>query len=174
MSSRAQAAIQRLYESADLRDELTDEEAKALLKWAEAELARLDRADADEDAYAAQVEALLRLLKQINRYAGRQGQAAQGSDQAPARIAELAATLGHAAGVGQVAASATGDPAGTIRALTDLLSAPTPTQSVASAAADDGTPSASTLRDQAPSSAVPNSPDQSLTLLPSGDDPVDL
>jgi hypothetical protein len=178
--SRAQAAVQRLYESADLRDELTDEEAEALLKWAEAELARLDRADASDDAYAAQVDTLLKLIKQVNRYAGRQGQAAaQSAEEAPTKIAELAASLGHLAGAEQVAAAGTGDPVGTIRALTNLLSESAQSQSAASAGAGADTPSAPPpplpqATDQVPSLSAPNSPDQPITLLPSGDDPVDL
>jgi ATP-dependent DNA ligase len=41
--SRAEDAVQRIYESAAVRDELTDDEAETLLKWAEAELTRLLR-----------------------------------------------------------------------------------------------------------------------------------
>jgi hypothetical protein len=179
MSSRAQAAVERLYESDNVRDELTDAEAEALLKWAEAELARLDRADVDDDAYSEQVDTLLSLLKQVNRYAGRQGQAAaQGADQAPAKIAELAAALGHAAPPEQVAAAGTGDPAGTIGALTALLSESTGQATAARTTASKDAPISSPPPDavaQVPSaSPPPQSPDQPPTLQPSGDDPVDL
>ena len=77
----------------------------------------------DDDTYAAQVDTLLDLLKQVNRFAGRQGQtSAQGVDPAAGKIAELAVALGHAAEPGQIASAGTGDPAGTISALTMLLS----------------------------------------------------
>ena len=94
--SRAESAVERLYERADLRDELTDDEAETLLKWAEGELVRLDASSPDDDAFDAQVDTLVRLIKQINRYAGRQGQlSAQDADQTPAAIATLAASLGY-------------------------------------------------------------------------------
>ena len=52
--SRAEDAVQRLYESADVRDELTDDEAETLLKWAEDELIRLDESGADDETFEAQ------------------------------------------------------------------------------------------------------------------------
>ncbi len=125
--SQLDDALMRLYENADLRDELTDDEATRLLQWAEAELARLDAAGADDDAFEAQVDTLLRLLKQVNRYAGRQGQGfaaqslAQDVDPAPGRIAELATALGHAADSQQIAAAGTGEPGSTVDALTALM-----------------------------------------------------
>ena len=122
--SRAQDALQRLYENADLRDELTDEEADTLLKWAEAELTRIDAASADDASFEAQADTLMSLLKRMNRFAGRQGQiSAQGVDPAPTNIAGLATELGHPASPDQIAATGTGDPASTIAALTALMSA---------------------------------------------------
>lgn len=122
--SRAQDALQRLYENADLRDELTDEEADTLLKWAEAELTRLDAASADDASFEAQADTLMSLLKRMNRFAGRQGQiSAQGVDPAPTNIAGLATELGHPASPDQIAATGTGDPASTIAALMALMSA---------------------------------------------------
>lgn len=122
--SRAQDALQRIYENADLRDELTDDEADAMLKWAEAELARIDAANPDDAGFEAQAETLTSLLKRMNRFAGRQGQnSAQGVDPAPSNIAGLATELGHPASPEQIAATGTGDPASTIAALTALMSA---------------------------------------------------
>lgn len=122
--SRAQDALLRLYENADLRDELTDDEAESLLKWAEAELTRLDAASADDASFEAQADTLMSLLKRMNRFAGRQGQiSAQGVDPAPTNIAGLATELGHSASPEQIAATGTGDPASTIAALTALMSA---------------------------------------------------
>jgi hypothetical protein len=122
--SRTQDALLRLYENADLRDELTDDEAETLLKWAEAELARIDAASPDDAGFEAQAETLTSLLKRMNRFAGRQGQiSAQGVDPAPTNIAGLATELGHPASPEQIAATGTGDPASTIAALTALMSA---------------------------------------------------
>ncbi len=123
--SRAEDALMRLYESASLRDELTDDEAQHLLKWAEAEVVRLDELGVDDDAFDAQVDTLMRLLKQMNRYAGKQGQiSAQGVDQTPEQIAGLAHELGHGADAAQISAASTGDPLGTVQALTALFSVP--------------------------------------------------
>lgn len=123
--SRAQDALQRIYENADLRDELTDDEANAMLKWAEAELARIDATSTDDANFEAQAHTLMSLLKRMNRFAGRQGQiSAQGVDPAPTNIAGLATELGHSASPEQIAATGTGDPASTIAALTALMSAP--------------------------------------------------
>ena len=141
--TRVQNAIQRIYEDADLRDELTDEEAAQMLKWAESELSRLDAAGADDAAFEAKLDTLLSLLKKMNRFAGRQGQLsaqadAQSNDQATGNIAALAAELGHSADAAQVAAAGTGDPSSTLTGLIGLLSgastalvtpvSPTPTQ----------------------------------------------
>jgi len=96
--SRVENAVQRLYESADVRDELTESEAETLLKWAEDELTRLDQSGADDATFEAKVATLMDLLKHMNRYAGRQGQlSAQADDQAPSAIASLAGSLGHKA-----------------------------------------------------------------------------
>ncbi len=135
--SRAEDALMRLYESASLRDELTDEEAQQLLKWAEDEVVRLDESGADDDAFEARVDTLMRLLKQMNRYAGRQGQmSAQGVDQTPQQIAGLASELGHAADAAQIGAASTGDPLGTVQALTALFSMPETATTTANAPND--------------------------------------
>ncbi|MFN8448098.1 MAG: hypothetical protein U0521_05795 [Anaerolineae bacterium] len=121
--SRVEDALMRLYENADLRDELTDDEAATLLKWAETELTRLDTPALDDETFEAQVDTLMKLLKQMNRYAGRQGQlSSQGVDETPGKIAALAVELGHAADAGQVAAAGTGEPGSTVAALTAMMS----------------------------------------------------
>jgi hypothetical protein len=96
-SARAQSALQQLYEDANLRDELTDDEAQPLYQWAEAQIAQLDAAAADDAAFETSLEALRRLLKSINRFVGRRpfstpDQQAEGL----AKIAEHAQSLGYA------------------------------------------------------------------------------
>lgn len=133
--SRAEDVLMRLYEDADLRDELTDEEADRLLKWAETELSRLDASAADDAAFETQADTLMKLLKHMNRFAGRQGQlSAQGASQTPDTIATLASELGHPSDAAKVAAAATGDPATTLEALTALISAQTDQAAVSAAA----------------------------------------
>ncbi len=123
--SRVEDAQMRLYEKADLRDELTDDEAEKMLKWAERELARLDASGADDPEFEAKAAALMDLLKQLNRYAGRQGQLTAQAAM-PDNIAALAANLGYQVSPAQVASAATGDPSSTIEALTQLLHAESP------------------------------------------------
>lgn len=181
--SRAENALMRLYEDADLRDELTDDEADQMLKWAESELTRLDASGVDDSAFEAQVDTLLNMLKKINRFAGRQGQfSAQSNDQAPANIAALAAELGHPASAEQVAAAGTGDPSGTLTALIHLMSF-TPAASQAAPPALPETPLAEVSSDQAEqlesapvapkldeASPAPDQPDHAETA-PSPDQP---
>lgn len=152
--SRVEDALMRLYENADLRDELTDDEAATLLKWAETELTRLDTPALDDETFEAQVDTLMKLLKQMNRYAGRQGQvSAQGVDETPGKIAALAAELGHAADAGRVAATGTGEPGGTVAALTAMLSPTAPE----TPAADQPTEAASTSAPTVPAPVAPAS-----------------
>jgi hypothetical protein len=177
--SRADDAVMRLYENADLRDELTDDEAEALLKWAESEIARIDQAAPDDAAFDTQAEALMDMLKSTNRFAGRQGQlSAQAADPLPASIAAGAAALGHPVSAEQVAASGTGDPASTIRALTAMLSGqpsaepaepPPPTDQPPAASAEPAEPPPT---DQPPAaSAEASTPSPSQTPQPSNDEP---
>lgn len=72
--SRVEAATIALYESADLRDNLVDDDADNLLKWAESEIARLDASSPDDEAFAAGVEALQRVIKGMNRFVGKWAQ----------------------------------------------------------------------------------------------------
>ncbi|MEO8394557.1 MAG: hypothetical protein ABI700_16300, partial [Chloroflexota bacterium] len=125
--SRAEDAVMHLYESADVRDELTDDEAETLLKWAEAELTRLDESGADDETFDAKVVTLMDLLKNMNRYAGKQGQlTAQADDQTPSAIASLAGSLGHETDAARIAAAGTGDPTSTINKLTELMGGQAP------------------------------------------------
>lgn len=162
--SRAENALMRLYEDADLRGELTDDEADQMLKWAEGELTRLDASGVDDSAFESQVETLLNMLKKINRFAGRQGQfSAQANDQTPAAIAALATELGHPASTEQVAAAGTGDPSGTLTALIHLMSA-APAQSIPPS---ETAPADAALPEPAPAPDQPVSPpDQASTDSP--------
>ncbi|HVU14046.1 MAG TPA: hypothetical protein VHD90_22360 [Phototrophicaceae bacterium] len=120
--SRVDDALQRIYETSAVRDELTDEEAEHLLNWAEGEIRRLDAAHADDSAFARQIDTLMDLLRSMNRFAGKQGQlSAQSASDTSGGMAALANSLGHTTSADQIAASATGDPTSTINRLTLLL-----------------------------------------------------
>lgn len=167
--SRAEDAVQRLYESADVRDELTDDEAETLLKWAEDELTKLDDSGADDATFEAKTITLMDLLKNMNRYAGRQGQlTAEADDQTPGAIASLASTLGHSADAKQIAAAGTGDPTSTIHSLTALMggaSAPAHQFSAESAAPAPEQPVIHPTP-VAPSTATPQPPNAIKPQLP--------
>ncbi|MAU09950.1 MAG: hypothetical protein CL607_09035 [Anaerolineaceae bacterium] len=63
-------AIQRLYESSALRDDLNDSEAKRLLEWGEQQLrARAPQVDNDDD-FDQQSRYMRQLMKGINRFVG--------------------------------------------------------------------------------------------------------
>lgn len=95
--SRVENALQAIYEDPGLRDELQDAEAEKLLKWAEAELTRLDASGADDAAFDEKMSELRRLLKGMNRLVGRRDQiGAQASDDALDKLAANANALGYA------------------------------------------------------------------------------
>jgi len=119
--SRAEDAVQRIYESADVRDELTDDEAETLLKWAEDELTRLDASGADDETFDAKVVTLMDLLKQMNVTPGNRAAQRSGRRSDAGAIASLAGSLGHVADAQQIAAAGTGDPTSTIQKLTQLM-----------------------------------------------------
>lgn len=105
--SRAENALQAIYEDPGLRDELQDAEAEKLLKWAEAELVRLDASGADDAAFDEKVSELRRLLKGMNRLVGRRDQiGAQASDDALDKLVAHANALSYALTPDQLAAFA--------------------------------------------------------------------
>ena len=63
-------ALRALYEDPGLREDMTDDEASALLTWAEAQLPVLAAGAPDEAAFDAQAQAFRALLTKINRYIG--------------------------------------------------------------------------------------------------------
>ena len=96
MSSRVEAAIQSFYEDADLRGELTDDEANVLLRWAETELSKVDAASADDAAFEAATDTLSSLIKSINRFIGRRGYSTPEEQAAGfAKISAHAKALGY-------------------------------------------------------------------------------
>ncbi len=131
--SRADDAQMRLYENTRIRDELTDDQAEKLLQWAEAEITRLDESGMNDEEFAAKIDALMDMLTDVNRFAGRQGQAsAQGVSEYPASIAAQADQLGFPLSADQISAAGTGDPLTTVEALTALMSAPSPEETAPS------------------------------------------
>jgi len=63
-------AIQRLYETPNLFDQLRDDEAIMLLRWAEGEVTRLAQNAPDDATFEAQFDALQDLAQKINLFVG--------------------------------------------------------------------------------------------------------
>ncbi|MCA9903472.1 MAG: hypothetical protein KC547_06425 [Anaerolineae bacterium] len=88
-------AIQRLYETPNLFDQLRDDEASALLKWAETEVMRIAQNSPDDAAFEAQFYALSDLAQQINLFVGMRQEMSFGEQQeALTKITEQAAQIG--------------------------------------------------------------------------------
>lgn len=64
-------AVAALYDEADLRDELTDLEAQAVLIWAELQIDCWAEAGLSDLVFDARIASLFELLKAINRFGGR-------------------------------------------------------------------------------------------------------
>jgi|GEM_PF-3934214 len=132
VESRIQSAMERLYEDMSLRDELTDDEANALLKWGEEEITRLanDSANADESAFDNAMSSLRKVLGGLNRIVGRGADMpAEQQTAAAQEVAASAQVLGYTVSAGDVTlpiqaqAAAGGEPdrIGAIQALTSLI-----------------------------------------------------
>jgi hypothetical protein len=77
-----ETATTRLYEETNLTDELVDQDATTLLKWAEQQVADLvAKYGSDENAFETAFTALRSLLKNMNRYVG-QGDVSNEAQQA--------------------------------------------------------------------------------------------
>jgi hypothetical protein len=86
--SRAEDAVMALYEDASLRDDLVDDDAETLYRWAEAQIARLDAEFADDAAFDQAVAALRCILSGVNHVVG--GRAFKTADEIDAEIAQIA------------------------------------------------------------------------------------
>lgn len=125
--SRAESALEALYEDASLRDELRDDEANELLKWAESELVKLDESGADDEAFEEKVGQLRRLIRGMNRFVGRRAEiSAQADDQTLVKMSEQADALGYTLSPEQLvqygAKQALMDGVSAIQGLTRLIS----------------------------------------------------
>jgi hypothetical protein len=95
--SRAEDAVMALYEDASLRDDLMDDDAETLYRWAEAQIARIDAESADDAAFEDAVSALRRVLSGVNHAIGERGvKTAEENRAALAQIADSAEKIGRA------------------------------------------------------------------------------
>ena len=94
--AQGEKAVQRLYENANLRGELTDDEAEVLLGWGETKANELAAKNLDDEAFEAQFHQLSTLIGQINQFVGkREGMPAEAQQEALGKIAAAAGTMEH-------------------------------------------------------------------------------
>ncbi len=73
--NRNAAFSQELYEDADLREDLTDDEAAPLFEWAAGIACGLDESHASDEDFEAATKQLRALIKNINRLVGQRSYA---------------------------------------------------------------------------------------------------
>lgn len=66
----AEQALRSLYEDPSLREDMTDDEAAALLEWGAAQISALAADSPDDAVFEARVQAFRTMLMNINRYIG--------------------------------------------------------------------------------------------------------
>jgi hypothetical protein len=88
-----ETATTQLYEDAGLTEDLVDEEANALLKWAEAQIPIMIARYTDETAFDERFKALRTLVKSVNRLFGQPDDPEK--QERMAKIAESASALGY-------------------------------------------------------------------------------
>lgn len=69
-----QAFIEQLYESENLTDYLTDDDARLLLAWGEQELKSLARLNIEQHDLVTTAEHLRRIIRSINRTVGQRAE----------------------------------------------------------------------------------------------------
>jgi hypothetical protein len=125
---QAAKAIQMLYSDAGIREDLIDEEADVLLKWAEGEIRALAIHPQKQEPFPDAFGKLRKMVTQMSRYVGRRGNMSpQEQLDALGEIAALGKSLGYP--VERPAAQAqadlgTMDNMAAIKALTAMLKPP--------------------------------------------------
>jgi hypothetical protein len=92
--SQLERGLEYLYSDTSVRDELTDDEARELLQWGEAQITQLAGQEMDDEQFDEAFAHLRKLISRINRFTGRRsGMDAEEQQTAVQRIAESAATM---------------------------------------------------------------------------------
>ncbi len=102
---QAERALQSLYEESGTRDELADDEAEILLKWAETQIQRLADQNMDDEKFDETYSQIIKLMTRMNRFAARRAeQSLEDQQTSLSRIAESASAVGLAIPEAQLAA----------------------------------------------------------------------
>lgn len=163
--SQLESALEYLYGDTSVRDELTDDEARTLLQWGEAQITQLAGQELDDEQFDEAFAHLRKLISRINRFTGLRGGMSPDEQQAAIqKIAESAVGVTAQSMSAQTAPNvspervmaylqgqAALDNTANIQALTTLV-APLPTAPAENAPADDTNPTQPALSDPSTSS----------------------
>jgi len=150
--SKSEAFTQSLYEDADLREDLTDEEAAPLFEWASGMAHELEAAGANEEEFEAKTKQLRQLIKKVNRFVGQRSYVeADAHQQQLDDLRAAAQTLGLAPPDEPITASAA-QPSAYMGALLTQLK---PEKAVPAQAAQQETPAPETPAQKAPTEEPP-------------------
>lgn len=177
---QADRAIEQLYADASARDELTDDEAKVLLKWGEEQIHKLAAQNLDDTQFDEAFAHLGKLLTRVNRFTARRvDQVPEEQQESVSRIAASAQALaGYIPSAQAVAPPSfdtylqqqTGlDNIANIQALTALIA---PETTASAEAAPSAEPNASA--EAAPSAEPTSTTENSQTLATSGTTAITL
>ncbi|MCC6614568.1 MAG: hypothetical protein IT320_13895 [Anaerolineae bacterium] len=156
-------AIQRLYETPNLFDQLRDDEAMMLLRWAENEVTRLAQTAPDDNTFETSFDALSDVAQKINLFVGMRADMPFAEQQnALQQITTQAARIGLSPVPLAAGAQAETDEsdAAVLNSLLDML------QPTSTAAASETSTT--------PDSAGDDSATQPKTYDPFDDEPIDL
>jgi hypothetical protein len=139
-----EGAVVRLYDDASLTGDMTDEPAKRVLKWAEAQLENAAKTSADEAAFDEAQKHVRLLVKAFNQYiAAQQGGDFEAQQEAVGKATERAAALGYApqmvAADAFSAQSAEMDEMGAVESLLGMIQGKTDAQAAPKAASSEVT-----------------------------------
>ena len=145
--NRAEAAVQSLYEDSRLREDLIDDEADVLLKWAEQKLIELDAAAVDDATWEQALATFKGLVRGVNQFIGQRAYAEpDAQDKTFASIQAQAAALNLPIPAQQFSAQmADEDNLAALKALLHEMDAAPPAASMR-AGVESGDPSSSGTR----------------------------
>lgn len=85
--AQLERALEYLYGDTSVRDELTDDEARALLQWGEAQITQLAGQELDDEQFDNAFAYLRKLISRMNRFTGLRG--GMGPDEQQAAMQKI-------------------------------------------------------------------------------------
>lgn len=156
--SQAERAKQQLYADAGVRDELTDDEADVLLKWAEGQIDAMAAKGLDDAAFDEAFAHLNHVVTNINRYTGKREYASPQELQGFLdKLAVEAQALGSPVTAEQLSAPAAQGVVDNITMIQSLAAMVAPGETAQAQAAPPTTPPAAPV-DGVPAQTAPPAP----------------